>query len=180
MGWFEVFLHKKDSSVAASSEPFSGALGAASPNLRADMLAAVPPPADRIFFDVGETVTFNGRVFNESDHSVRSIGVLFFDGDPVRDGKAFAMKTIPGVLPGSGYSVEIRHAFSTPGPREVHMRISPKFGETTHHDNTARILVPVRGEGGSSGGCSTGAVGGTALLLLAGLIPLATRRNTRG
>ncbi len=175
-GWFEIFLHKKDSAVSASGGSLSGSARTTFRNLRADLLA-VSPPADEICFYIGETVTLHGRVFNESDHSVRSISVFFFDGDPAWGGKAFAMKTIPGILPGSGYSVGMRHAFSTPGPREVHMRIHPKSGESSHEDNTSRILVPVRGEEGSSGGCSTGAASGWGILLLAGLAPLASRKK---
>ncbi len=178
-GWYDIFVYMKDSStsttaIQAISKGNSIISDGEFLNLRANSLT-FSPHENNAFFEVNEPVTFLANIVNESSRAIRAISVFFFEGDPAAGGNAFAERKIPGILPGESYNLVLRHAFITPGMREVSIRIHPKPGETSLDDNTARILVPVRREGESSGGCSTGGGISPVLLLLAGLIPLLKR-----
>lgn len=170
-GWFPVFLHKKDS-IAATER--TGAT-----NLKGG-LSLGNAPSNGKSFAPGESVIFRGSVLNEGDVSVRSIKVLFFDGDPAKGGKAFAGKIVPGVLPGASYSLVVKHAFETPGTHRVHMRVVPRQGDPAPDDNTAVVAVQVGEAANSGGGCATGDAGmWSALFLVSGLLPAALRRKRR-
>ncbi len=171
-GWFPVFLHKKDSIAAAERATTERSENELASNLKG-ALSVTNAPSNGKSFAPEESVLFRGSVSNAGDVSVRSIKVLFFDGDPAKGGKAFAGKIVPGVLPGASYSLVVKHAFETPGTHRVHMRIVPKQGEFSSDDNTAVVAVQVGDAAESGGGCSTGGAGmWSALLLLSGLLPL--------
>ena len=178
-GWYDIFVHQKDSAATASLATKGLKAETLALNLKGG-LSLGNAPSNGKSFAPEESVLFRGSVSNAGDVSVRSIKVLFFDGDPAKGGKAFAGKIVPGVLPGASYSLVVKHAFETPGTHRVHMRIVPKQGEFSSDDNTAVVAVQVGDAAESGGGCSTGGAGmWSALLLLSGLLPAALRRKRR-
>jgi hypothetical protein len=177
-GWYDVFIHQKDSAAAASLAAKGLRAEALASNLKGG-LSLGNAPSNGESFSPGESVIFRGSVLNEGDVSVRSIKVLFFDGDPAKGSKAFAGKIVPGVLPGASYSLVVKHSFEPPGTHGVHMRVVPQQGDPAPDDNTAVVAVQV-GDAESGGGCATDGLGmWSALLLLSGLLPAALRRKRR-
>lgn len=172
-GWYEVFLHRNQQVLAAEFAEKGRDLDEAAPNLVAGLEIA-NTPEDGHSFDPEEVVLLRGSVRNEGDVPTSDIVLFFFDGDPDRGGAAFASPLIPGIKPNETYSLTVPHTFETPGSRRVFLRVVPKVGDPPE-DNTATVVVPVKGDSGS--GCSVGSAGaGTAALLLALPLFLLRRR----
>jgi|GEM_PF-2171678 len=172
-GWYEVFLHRNRGALAADLAEKGLDLDEAAPNLAVGLDIANTPEDGRSF-DPEEVVLLRGTVRNEGDVPTSDIALFFFDGDPDRGGVPFAGPVIAGIKPNEMYSLTVPHIFETPGSRRVFLRVVPKVGDPPE-DNTATVVVPVKGDSGS--GCSVGSAGAGAAALLLALPLLLLRRR---
>ncbi len=178
LGWYDVFVGRSRSDVAEELAADGADLADTNENLIAATLELANTPADGTAFALGEVALLRGTVRNEGALPVGNISLFFYDGNPDGGGKPIANRIVSGIVPGGEYSVVLTHAFDTPGPRSVFMRVVPTVGDPPE-DNTASVAVPVQGGGTGGGGCASGNAGVWSALLLAGLAPLALRTKER-